>query len=275
MTNHEVLRLLQQKIEEGLALAANPSSDADEAPADEATAARILEWPTIPDLAGLESGFTAEEEARARTSAKCQELVRLYWRIRPVALWMLARYLVEGDAFPFARALRRHLQDDVRPADASLLKSALAAALARSLAREQPWTSPWTSMLERVRTWEMHSVRFALPALRLSFASDEPKLFGARQELPDGAVVTLEEVRRSQLIVSVTRPVDAPGTDALYVTLTGDGDGPALKVRVDMTASGSYVGGEKDVSEFGEAMKRLGKNWVAVVSPNPPPPDVS
>ena len=71
------------------------------------------EWDCPPISAiskGLRHGFTMEDEEWARRSPDFQRLVRAYWRVKPPSFWVLARFAVEGDRFPFAEALRRRFE---------------------------------------------------------------------------------------------------------------------------------------------------------------------
>jgi hypothetical protein len=256
MNKNELLRRLQDAMDAGVAAAERDqwaiednAEDPDIAPP---------EWPTLSEFAtGMQRGFSASDERR----------------VHPVSLWTLARYLVEGDRFAFAPALREHLTSQVRPEDEALWRSSFVSLIAAAIRRLHASNEDLAGLREQMMAWESRATSFLmhLPAAVASFADDDPEPFGARHELPGEVVVTLQEVRTRRLEVRVARPADVAGPDRVFVTLTGDGAGGPITVPVTLTGAGRYVGGRASDLDFKDTSESLGQNWVVMVSSEPPP----
>lgn len=234
----------------------------------------IFDCPPIPRIVeGLKSGFTPEEEKAARRQPDFQRMVRIYWRLRPVSFWMLARFLAEGDAFPFAAAMNQHLQEEESGIGSRLaLQAAFTRRLATAIQKLSGAKEAWLRLRDRIRLWEDASYRFVteFPRTTLAFADKESEPYDDGEVFEDGLTVRLEEIRSSKLRIAASRPSGERGPETLAITLVGK-DGDALPVSVSLTSTGESSGGRSEVGSFPEVSKLLGPKCLVIISSNPLP----
>jgi hypothetical protein len=258
---------LDHVIARGLTRAAAPMAALDDVVADQ----RAWDAPALPRLVeGLRAGFTADEEAWARRSADFQRAVRVAWRVHGVSFWLLARARAEGEAFPFARALDGHLGEEAGDAARLALSSRLVAALEDAMRRVGTIGQDWERLRQRWLKWERQCLSFVteLPDTVGAFAGEVPDPL-SQSESFDDVVVSIEEVKRSAVQVSVSCPVTA-GADAVRVALLGT-TGDALAANVRLLPAGPFMGGQADFGDLADVRTRLGGQCLVLISPGAPP----
>lgn len=267
MINNELKQVITQNIQRGWALAEQETWSPFEA-----QLASRYDCPSIARIAaGLRSGFSGEEESQARASADFQKMVRFHWQRKPVTFWMLARSLAEGESFPFAPALRQHLEEPEGAGARIAISSPITKAVAEVLRTLDRAGAAFTRLQKRVLDWEAGTLRFSLqlPAFGGAFDTEAKDPFERSEQDGNGLSVRLEEVIQSDLRLSASAPAHQ-AAGVLHVTLRGE-TGNELKTELQLTPAVEYAGGQTRLGAFRETREQLGEHCLVLVSAQPMP----
>lgn len=267
MINNELKQVITENIQRGWARA-----EQDQWSRFEAQLAARFDCPSIARIAaGLRGGFTREEEEHARTSADFQKMVRFHWQRRPITFWMLARFLAEGDRFPFAAALNQHLLEPEGVGARIALSSGVTRVVADSIRKLGQAGAALARLQQRVLDWETGTLRFSLrlPALSGAFDTEAKDPFDQGEQGQNGLSVRLEEVVHSDLRLSASTPI-AKAPETLHVTLRGE-TGNEVTTELRLTPSIEYAGGHTRIGAFRETREQLGENCLVLVAATPLP----
>lgn len=274
----EAIRTIRANIAKGLALADSsdwqiPSpTSGDDVEDGFGVGVPLAELDLTRFARGLRDGFTSAEEEAARQSPRVQNLARIYWRVEPVSFWMLTRYAVEGDQFPFAVGLRLHLQELWGRAAQRKLHSTYLEILRTGLSRYERASEEWNRLRDKILTWEagLYCYFTEMPALRVASADRTQEAFDHREVFEDGLELNLAEVRYSSLEVSASLPREQGSPRSLRVIIVGE-TGEQLSAEVELKGSGKFVTGHARIGDLDAAQRRLGRQCLVVVTREPPP----
>lgn len=230
--------------------------------------------PSIPRIAvALREGFTDEEERSAIGNPQFQRMVNMFWNMEPASFWMLARYLADGDKFPFAQAMRHHLENSDAGRQSRLaLDFGFTRRLAIVIEKTRDARDAGLRLRDRILAWEAKSRRFMteFPAPVGAFADKKIEPFDHGEEFADGLTVHLEEVVTSNLHVAISRPARIMEPDTLHVSLIGEASEP-WRAEVSLDSSGEFSGGRADAGDFSDIRHSVGTRCLVVISPEPLP----